>query len=378
MGGKGRGIVFIKSLLENLDFGRYIPDLAIKIPRTAFIGIDEFERFLESNSLWSSAFYGQPGEDFRRRFLAAPLPPALVQRLRRMLAVTDHPLAVRSSGLFEDMLMVPFSGIYDTYIIPNSDPDPEVRLSQLCDAVRLIYMSLFSSESRAYFDIARYNLEEERMAIIVQELVGSRRGRWFYPHISGTAQSFNYYPVSYLKPDDGLCVAALGLGSYVVEGGVAHRFCPKYPKLDVLSPEQVLQTSQRVFRALDMEMARPDLSAGEDATLAELPISEAEADPYFHSLVSTWDIEDARFVPGVRARGPRILDFADILKHESIPFAARDRHGARHRVPFDGRSRRDRVRAQSGRAGRQARPLSSPDQTPHPCGRQDRGRTRGH
>ncbi|MFZ2781880.1 MAG: PEP/pyruvate-binding domain-containing protein [Rectinemataceae bacterium] len=321
VGGKGRGIVFIKSLLENLDFGRYIPDLAIKIPRTAFIGIDEFERFLESNSLWSSAFYGQPGEDFRRRFLAAPLPPALVQRLRRMLAVTDHPLAVRSSGLFEDMLMVPFSGIYDTYIIPNSDPDPEVRLSQLCDAVRLIYMSLFSSESRAYFDIARYNLEEERMAIIVQELVGSRRGRWFYPHISGTAQSFNYYPVSYLKPEDGLCVAALGLGSYVVEGGVAHRFCPKYPKLDVLSPEQVLQTSQRVFRALDMEMARPDLSAGEDATLAELPISEAEADPHFHSLVSTWDIEDARFVPGVRARGPRILDFADILKHESIPFA---------------------------------------------------------
>ncbi len=321
VGGKGRGLTFIRSLLENLDFSRYVPGLDIKIPLTSFVGIDEFERFLETNGLWSSAFYGQPDEALKRRFLASPLTHNLTRRLERLLAVTDRPLAVRSSGLFEDMLMVPFSGIYDTYIIPNGDSDPAVRLSQLADAVKLIYLSLFSDGSRSYFEATHYNLEEERMGVVIQELVGSRHGRWFYPHISGTAQSFNYYPVSYLKPEDGLCVAALGLGAYVVEGGVAHRFCPKYPRMDVLAPEQMLQNSQRSFRALDMGSPRPDLSAGEDATLVELPISEAEADPRFRALASTWDIEDQRFVPGVAARGPRIIDFADILKHESLPFA---------------------------------------------------------
>jgi hypothetical protein len=308
-------------LLENLDFSQYIDGLDIKIPRTAFIGIDEFERFLESNTLWSSAFYGQPSADLKRRFLAAPLSQGLVSRLRRLIAISGGPLAVRSSGLFEDMLMVPFSGIYDTYIIPNCDPDPEVRLGQLCDAVRLIYASLFSQDARTYFDATRYNLEEERMAVIIQELVGNRRGDWFYPHISGTAQSFNYYPVSYLKPEDGLCVAALGLGTYVVGGGVAHRFSPKYPKLDVVSPEQVLQASQRVFRALDMGHSRPDLYAGEDAALAELPIDAAEPDPFYRFLVSTWDLEDSRFVPGSGVRGPRVIDLANILKNDAIPFA---------------------------------------------------------
>ena len=128
------------------------------------------------------------------------------------------------------MLMVPFSGIYDTYIIPNSHPDPEVRVRQMCDAIRLIYASLFSKAACDYFETAGYNLEEERMAIVIQEVVGKRRGRYFYPHLSGTAQSYNYYPVSYVKPEDGLCISALGLGCYVVEGGVSHQFSPRYPR----------------------------------------------------------------------------------------------------------------------------------------------------
>jgi hypothetical protein len=321
VGGKGRGLIFIRSLLENLDFAQYIKGIDIKVPRTAFIGIDEFERFLEANGLWSFAFYEAGPAEVRERFLASPLGDELVAKLGRYAAVTERPLAVRSSGLFEDMLMVPFSGIYDTYVIPNSDPDPAVRLAQLCDAVRLIYASLFSSEARTYFEAARYNLEEERMAIVVQELVGARRGRWFYPHVSGMAQSFNYYPVSYVKPEDGLCVAALGLGSYVVEGGASHRFCPKYPKLDVVAPERVRENSQRVFRALDMEVSRPDLSRGEDAALAEIDIAEAEADPSFQLLASTWDMENDRLSPGTGARGPRIIDLANILKYEALPFA---------------------------------------------------------
>jgi hypothetical protein len=321
VGGKGRGIVFIHSLLENLDFSRYIDGLDIKIPKTAFIGIDEFENFLESHNLWALAYYGPRTEDIKRIFLSIPLSRALVAKLRTFLGSTGKPLAVRSSGLFEDMLMVPFSGIYDTYIIPNNHPDVEVRLNQLCDAVRLIYASLFSSDARSYFDVARYNLEEERMAVVVQELVGSRHGDHYYPNVSGVAQSYNYYPVSYAKPEDGLCVAALGLGTWVVGGGAAHRFCPKYPKMDVLAPDQSLENTQRSFHALDLSNALPDLYAGEMASLSELDISAASSDLKFSYIASTWDAEDLRFVPGGTGRGFKVINLANILKHNALPFA---------------------------------------------------------
>lgn len=321
VGGKGRGIMFIHSLLENLDFSRYIPEIDIKIPRTMFIGIDEFENFLESHNLWSEAFYKPYSDQLRQTFLSTPLSPTLIARLRAFLARTNKPLAVRSSGLFEDMLMVPFSGIYDTYIIPNSHPDLEVRLNQVCDAIKLIYASLFSVESRSYFETANYNLEEERMAVLIQELVGSRHGDYYFPHISGIAQSYNYYPVSYVKPEDGLCISALGLGTYVVGGGVAHHFCPKYPKLDVLSPDHALESTQRIFHALDMSISTPDLSAGEMASLKELDVSVANDDHHFAMIASTWDSEDRRFVPGTSGRGPKIIDLANILKYEALPFA---------------------------------------------------------
>jgi hypothetical protein len=331
VGGKGRGLVFIKSLVENANFPRYIKGIEVKVPRTAFIGIDEFELFLESNGLWSYAFYEAAmetaatgkaqDESLRARFLGTGLSPSLEERLRRFAAATERPLAVRSSGLFEDMLQVPFSGIYDTYIIPNSHPDPAVRARQLCEAVLLIYASLFSRRTRDYFDVAGYALEEERMGVVVQELVGSRRGRWYYPHVSGTAQSYNYYPVSYLKPDEGLCLAALGLGSYVVGGGPAHRFCPKYPKLDIVPPERLRECSQRVFRVLDMGNAEPDILSGDEAALRDIDIEEAEADPRFGFLASTWDMENDRLSPGTSARGPRIVDFANILKYDALPFA---------------------------------------------------------
>jgi DNA-binding NarL/FixJ family response regulator len=322
VGGKGRGLAFIKSLIDNLAFPKTQNGMDIRLPYTAFIGIDEFERFMDQHGLWGFAWYAAPETDVRRAFLSRPLDPELVGRLRSFLATTDKPLAVRSSGLFEDMLMVPFSGVYDTFLIPNADPDPERRLAELCDAIRLIYASLYSESARTYFEAAAYKIEEERMAIVVQELVGRRRGRWYYPLIAGTAQSYNYYPISYLKPDDGLCVAALGLGPYVVEGGSAHRFSPRYPKLDVVAPGRSISGTQRWFYALDMERIDFDLSAGEEATLARLELSDGELDPGFQLVASTWSIEDDRLEPGTSARGPRIIDFAPVLKYDAFPFAA--------------------------------------------------------
>jgi len=323
VGGKGRGLIFLRGLVENVDFARHLSGIEVRLPRTAFIGIDEFELFLESNGLWSYAFYESAGKDeeLRSRFLATSLSSSLEDRLIRFAASTDKPLAVRSSGLFEDMLQVPFSGIYETYIIPNSHPDPMVRGRQLCKAVLLIYASLFSQKTRDYFEMAGYALEEERMGVVVQELVGSRRGRWYYPHVSGTAQSRNYYPVSYLKSEDGLCVSALGLGSYVVGGGPAFRFCPKYPKLDILPPERLRECSQRTFLALDMENPEPDIERGDEASLARLDIAQVESDPRFGLLASTWDAANDRLSPGTLSRGPRIINLANILKNDALPFA---------------------------------------------------------
>ena len=321
VGGKGRGLIFIHSLLENLDFSQYIQGVRVSMPNTVFVGIDEFEHFLELNGLWAWAYYGDSASEVRKVFVEKSLTIQLKDRLRQFLAVSTKPLAVRSSGLFEDMLMVPFSGVYDTYILPNNHPDPEVRLKQLCDAIKLIYASLFSKEARAYFEAANYNLEEERMAVVIQELVGSPHGGYFYPHAAGVAQSYNYYPVSYVKPEDGLCIAALGLGTYVVGGGSAYRFCPKYPKLDVLSPDHALESTQRYFHALSLEDEAPDLLKGEMASLSELPVSAAEKDRYFPMLASTWDSADQRFVPGVQAKGSRVIDFANMLKYDAYPFA---------------------------------------------------------
>ena len=321
IGGKGRGLVFIGSLIENLAFPNLEGKIEIQLPYTAFIGIDAFEKFMDQNGLWGFSWFGMPDSEMRKMFLSMPLDNDLVQRLRLFLNTTNKPLAVRSSGLFEDMLMVPFSGVYDTYIIPNANPDTRIRLSELCDAIRLVYASLYSESARQYFDSASYKIDEERMSVIVQEFAGTQHGRWYYPIISGIAQSYNYYPFSYLEPDDGMCVAALGCGCHVVNGGAAYRFSPRYPKLDITASGSLTDGTQRAFYALDMEHPAGNLLSGADATLRCLDISEAESNIDFAITASTYNRQDDRLEPGIGSKGPRIINFAPILKHDLFPFA---------------------------------------------------------
>jgi hypothetical protein len=320
VGGKGRGLVFIDSLIENRAFAALNDKIEIRLPYTALIGIDEFEKFMDDNGLWSFIWFSLTDDEMRKMFLSKPLDNALVERLRIFLRTTNKPLAVRSSGLFEDMQAVPFSGVYDTYIIPNANQDEEVRLRELCDAIRLIYASLYSESACEYFDAASYKIEEERMAVIIQELVGERQGRWFYPVISGIAQSYNYYPISHFKPDDGLCVAAVGLGCHVVDGGSAYRFSPRYPKLDAVSGS-LMEGTQRTFYALDMERQADNLIRGSDSTLECLEIAEAEANADFSMTVSTYISSDDRLEPGTGSNGLRIVNFAPVLKYGVFPFA---------------------------------------------------------
>jgi hypothetical protein len=346
LGGKGEGLVMIDGMLwlpvagsplslDGVALRDSTPGLLIDAPRTAIIGVEVFEEFVRGRDLRAAACaaYAEGEEGYQGRyallreaFLEAPLPDGISGALADFMPEAGKPLIARSSSLLEDSEGEPFSGIYESYAIPNSLPHPAARLEQLLDAVRLVYASLFSPDAMAYRASCSRRRgfaaqAAESMAVVVQELVGSRRGRWYYPAVSGTAESLNYYPLSYAEPEDGLGVAALGLGSYVVEGGASHRFCPRYPALDAAPPELAGQGSQRLFRALDLELTRPELRQGESASLADLDIAEAEGTDALGLSASTWDMADGRLVPGTGRPGMRVLDFAPLLKHGALPFA---------------------------------------------------------
>ncbi|GLH67530.1 PEP/pyruvate-binding domain-containing protein [Geothrix edaphica] len=322
MGGKGRGVAYTHSMLSRMDLESLVPEANIRIPRSAIIGTEEFTGFIHRNGLRQMVQDDPDDDAIKRRFLMGSLSPELTAKLR--LFLTKHakvPLAVRSSGLLEDSLSHPFAGLYNTFFLPNNDPDPAVREVQLVEAIKLVYASVYSKASRAYFQAIDYKIEEEQMAILVQEVSGRRFGSRFYPHISGVAQSFNYYPVAYTQPQDGIANIAVGLGKYVVEGEKAYRFAPPYPEMDMLPPKEQLRTTQKRFYALDMSRTSVDLYSGEDATLLNLDIQEAEKDGALQHCASVWDWNDDRIQDGLDHLGPRIVNFRNILKYDQFPLA---------------------------------------------------------
>ncbi len=203
-----------------------MPDIRVVTPKTSIIGTEEFERFVENNELYHKIYGETDYEKVKNLFLQGNLTVTLRKRLKTYLSVIDKPLAVRSSSLFEDSLMQPFAGIFDTFLLPNNHPDLNVRLEQLMNAIKLVYASIFSPTAQSYFKAVNYKIEEEKMAVIVQEVVGHEFNGCYYPHISGVAQSYNFYPYSYMKPDEGFASIAVGLGKYVVEGEKTYRFSP--------------------------------------------------------------------------------------------------------------------------------------------------------
>ncbi len=321
MGGKGRGLAFINALIYNFDFSYYVPDINICTPRTAFIGTDEFETFLDKNGLHFVTTENIPITELKERFMKTKLSDYLIDRLRILLEHFQKPLAVRSSGLFEDSLMQPFAGIFETYILPNNHPDPQVRLKQLVNAIKLVYASVYSEVARGYIAAVNYKIEEEKMAVIIQEVVGNQYDDVFYPHISGVAQSYNYYPFSHMKPEEGVAVAAVGLGKYVVEGEKAYRFSPKYPKIDFMSTEDQVKNSQVQFYAVNLANDAPDLMTGEDASLIKLDIYDAEKHGTLKHCASVYNIDNNIVEPGLNKPGPRVVNFANILKYNYIPLA---------------------------------------------------------
>jgi hypothetical protein len=322
LGGKGRGLAFINTMIYNLNFGEILPSLNIRTPVTMVIGTDEFEIFMKKNSLFELVSSMEIYDNIKDSFLNGDLSHSLEKKLRVVLKTLKSPLAVRSSSSLEDNSTHPFSGIFTTYILPNNHPDFNVRIKQLMDAIKLVYASVFSDNAKSYFEAVNFSIEDEKMAIVLQELVGNPFGQYFYPHISGTAQSYNYYPFSHMKPEDGFAVVAVGLGQYVMEGEKAYRFSPKYPDSDINTPKELLKSTQVNFYALNMKNDELlELKTGENATLCNLEISEAEKHGTISHSVSVYDMENDRIFPGLDTYGPRIVNFANILKYEHIPLA---------------------------------------------------------
>ncbi|WP_430810840.1 MULTISPECIES: PEP/pyruvate-binding domain-containing protein [unclassified Carboxylicivirga] len=321
LGGKGRGLSFINTLLFNFDFERHVPGIKIRTPRTTVVGTDEFEMFIERNKLRDVAFRDLSYHRIKKLFMAGELSSSLVQRLKRLLGLFTGPLAVRSSGLLEDSLKQPFSGVFETYLLPNNADTPQARLQDLCNAVKLVFASVYSDSARAFTEAVDFKIEEEKMAVVIQEAVGHQYGQVFYPSISGVAQSYNYYSFGHMNPEDGFAVMALGFGKYVVDGEKALRFCPAYPDLDNNAPKDQLKNSQTEFYAIDLEKKELNLLEGDMAGLKRMDIYDAEMHGTLAHLASVYNPDNNTIQAGLDASGPRIINFADILKYNYIPLS---------------------------------------------------------
>jgi hypothetical protein len=322
LGGKGRGLAFVNTLIYTLNFSDIIPGIKIRTPITSIIGTDEFDLFMARNKLMHYVQSELDYQEVKKKFLKGELSYGLYNKIRALLKKVKQPIAIRSSSLLEDSTTHPFSGVFATYLLPNNHPDFNVRLKQVTDAIKLVYASIYSENALMYFEAINFKADNEKMAVVIQEVVGHSFNGYHYPHISGTAQSYNYYPIAHMEPEDGFAIAAVGLGQYVVEGNKAYRFSPKYPDLQIYTPRDQFKGSQICFYAINMEEQNPELlRLGEDAGLIRLEIEEAEKHGTLKHCVSVYDPDNDRITPGSDISGPRIINFADILKFEYIPMA---------------------------------------------------------
>ncbi len=320
MGGKGRGLAFANALIQNIDFNPFADKIHITTPRTAIIGTDEFENFIKTYISDKNVYEKEySDEEIKQMFCEGKLSDDLRKKLIALLEQINKPIAVRSSSIFEDSLNQPLAGLFSTYIIPNNS-NSEKRIHDLETAIKLVFASVFTQQVKQFYKHTYLNLEEEKMAVVLQELVGNYYDSYFYPHISGVAQSYNFYPVSHMKPEEGFAMCAVGLGFYIVDGGKSYRFSPIYPKLQMMSVKSMVQSSQVEFLAVDLQKQSYDfIKEGERAALVSLSIEEAERHKTLTHCVSVYNTQNDRLEPGLSGEGARVVNFANILEYNYIP-----------------------------------------------------------
>jgi len=323
LGGKGRGLAFINSMISRSDFKDSIPGVKVFVPQSAVIGTDVFDRFMEENDLFGIALGGGSDEAIAAAFMRARIPEQAYADLRSFLANVGYPLAVRSSSLLEDSQHQPFAGVYVSHMLPNNHPDDSLRLKQLIHAVKLVYASTYFSAAKAYISATPNRIEEEKMAVILQRVVGRRHGETLYPCIGGVGQSHNFYPVHGIEPEDGASSVVLGLGKAVVEGERSLWFSPMHPKILPQFPgtEDYLEHAQREFWYLDL--SRPESFAQIDGNgcLAKAGLDRAEHDGTLWPLGSTYMPDNDAVYDGISRPGIRLVTFAHVLKSNWFPLA---------------------------------------------------------
>ncbi len=316
LGGRGRAIAFVHMLIEDCRLGAIVDGMSVAVPPTAVIGTEEYARFIVSNGL-ADLFGGAAARGaVEERFLAGSLSAGLRDRLRRYLARSRRPLSVRPTGLFEDSAAQPFAGAYETLLLANNAAGLGSRLEELERAIKLAFASVLSDRAAAALATIGAKSEEEKIAVVLQEVVGGDHQGLWYPMLSGVAASHDYYPPPDLRQEDGAASLWVGLGAYLRESGPAFRFSPRAPRVDRLSPDQELRDGQTGLWVLDLSAPRP--AGGSD--LKRMPVADADA-AALRLCVSTWDAANGRFEPGDAARGPRVANFAPILKYDAVPLA---------------------------------------------------------
>ncbi|MDH6535775.1 response regulator [Parabacteroides sp. 52] len=321
LGGKGRGLAFTGAMVK-----RY-PELEqenfkVTIPKTVVICTDVFDDFMEMNDLYPIALKEEDDDTILKYFLRASLPTELIEDLMAFFDVLKGPIAIRSSSLLEDSHYQPFAGIYSTYMVPKIEEKYEM-LRTVSDAIKAVYASVFYKDSKAYMTATSNLIDQEKMAIVLQEVVGTRYNSHFYPTLSGVGRSLNFYPIGHEKAEDGIVNIALGLGKYIVDGGQTLRFSPRHPHniLQMSSMEFALKETQTRFYALDLENLAETFSVDDSFNLLRLSLKEADADGSLKYIVSTYDPYDQIIRDGYYPGGRKILSFVNILQHEVFPLA---------------------------------------------------------
>ncbi len=329
LGGKGRGLAFVDSIIKKNPVCDNFEGISISIPRTVVLCTDIFDEFMASNDLYPLALSDVPDQTILKYFLEAELPHRLIDDFYALFEVVDTPLAIRSSSLLEDSHYQPFAGVYSTYMIPKVADKVEM-LGMLAKAIKSVYASVFFAESKAYMTATSNVIDQEKMAVIIQEVVGreipapdGRDGRYFAPSFSGVGRSLNYYPIGAERTDDGVAQVAIGLGKHIVDGGIALRFSPRHPDKALQTSELslALRDTQRYFDALEMKDVNCSFQLDDGFNIARLNIQDYAGRPELNFMVSTYDMANGRLTDTNLGEGRRVVTFNNVLKHRAFPLA---------------------------------------------------------
>ena len=320
LGGKGRGLAFLDNIIKTHPEFNEFEGVKVSIPKTVVLCTDVFDQFMDNNNLYQLALSDAPDEEILQAFIKAQLPDQFIDDFKTFFEAIRHPIAIRSSSLLEDSHYQPFAGIYSTYMIPYLD-DKDEMLRMLAAAIKSVYASVYFKDSKAYMTATRNVIDQEKMAVILQEVVGKQYGDHFYPNFSGVLRSINYYPLGYEKSEEGIASLALGLGKYIVDGGQTLRVSPYHPTqvLQTSDMEIALRQTQTQFYALDMKRVGVDFKVDDGFNILKLKVKDAENDGSLNFIASTYDANDRVIRDGLYDGGRKIVSFNGVLRHGVFP-----------------------------------------------------------